>query len=213
VATGSRQFFLTGRSAMFQCTLASSAVVAGLLHSTIGGDSRLQLEQEAVNRIVARIDNEVIYANDVSSYVDAMLSRLGAPRNNDPTLRKKLWQTRLASLIQTKLVMLEARQDLPEKQLMLAALRLTRTFYEEEVPRLVAKEGVQSAEQLDLLLRQRHTSIGREKELYIERHLAMGWLIQQFRSKEIGPEQRKEKIREYLSQLEKRRSVQLLDPE
>jgi len=196
---------------MFPCTLASSAVIAALLHSAINGGSRLQVDQEEVNRIVARIDNEVIYANDVSSYVDAVVSR--APRNNDDTLRKKLWQTRLASLIQTKLVVLEARQNLSEKQLTLAALRLKRTFYEEEVPRLVAQKGMQSADELDALLKQRHTSLGREMELYVERHLALGWLAQQFGSKEISPEQRREKIREFLSQVEKRRTVQLLNPE
>jgi parvulin-like peptidyl-prolyl isomerase len=137
-------------------------------------------------RILARVGTEFILAADVIGPVNEILARNAdkIPPSRLEEVREQLIRQRLDNLIQTKMIVAEVRAKIPEEGFKKFSEKLGQQFDEEEVPKVMGKEKVNSPADLDARLRQTGSSLDREKRAYIERQLSMGWIHQQIKSDE-----------------------------
>jgi len=141
-------------------------------------------------RIIAKIGQEVVLQSEVSGPVDdhmqQVLSQPGAdkiPKAEVQAYREKLSRERLEHLIDIKLAINDARRKLPDDTLKRIMSSIEGDFDSKEVPRKVKELKIASRNEFDTMLRERGSSLEKERRAYVEQQLAFGWLQQATKSK------------------------------
>lgn len=141
-------------------------------------------------KVAARVGGEVILWSEVSGTVDELvkqeLSKPGAENIEASvieTARERLSRDKLNNLIIVKLALLDARRRIPEESLQRVWNSLENDFDSKEVPRKLKEEKLLSVREFDAVLREKGTSLDRERQSYVEAQVAFGWLQQATGSK------------------------------
>ena len=178
------------------------------------------------SRIIARVGPDVILESDVAGAVNEVIERKKdriAPDQLE-SQRKILAQKRLECLIETKLILQDARHAIPAEGWSHVQTQLTKHFEELELEKMMKKAGASTPRELDQKLRAMGTSLEREKRAFSERVLAQQWLHQQIKSDEVAAskplretrddipketiqERSQRQLREYMAKLEARTPV------
>ncbi len=162
-----------------------------------------ELEPCDGTRIIARVGSEAIFESEALGAVNEILeaNKDRIPPNQLERQRDMLIQQRLKSLIETKLIFLDARRTIPDEGWNQVEKQIANYFEDNELPRMLKKTEVNSPQELDRKLRQYGTSLEREKRAFIERSLAQQWAHQQVkRDEEITYDQMVVYYREHLKE-------------
>lgn len=142
--------------------------------------------------ILARVGPEVILACEVNGAVNEFLVRRQAeiPPSELDAVRMRLVQQQLKHAIDTKLVFLDAKRDIPNEALPKLEARIGEIFEKTELEKLMKRAKVETRTELDQKYRLLGTSLEREKRSFIERTLAQEWIRQKVKFEgEIGPDE------------------------
>jgi len=136
--------------------------------------------------IIARVGSEAILESEINGAVNEILERNKdkIPPEQWEMQREVLIKQRLKSLIETKLISLDAKRNIPEEGWPNIEKQLSKQFEVDEVEKLIKKSGLNSRRELDQKLRALGTSLEREKRAYVERILAQQWMRQQIKHDE-----------------------------
>lgn len=130
------------------------------------------------SQIVARVGGEVVLASEVI----ALAVRDFLDKNDKPIPREersRLIKGRLKYHTELKLIYLDAKRTIPEEAMPRIKTNLGEFFEEKEIKAMMKAAKVESRQELDDKLRIMGTSIQRQKQIFIERALAMQWMQQE----------------------------------
>jgi len=136
-------------------------------------------------RILAKIDADVILysevAGPVNQAVQANIERYGGQLTpeQENMIRDIIIQSAIKELIPNKLLVADARRNIPAENMPKVMEQFEEKFDEDELPKLIKNAGVRDQFELDAKLRTLGTSLSRQKRAYVERTLGQQWLRQQ----------------------------------
>ncbi|HEY1600584.1 MAG TPA: peptidylprolyl isomerase [Pirellulales bacterium] len=136
-------------------------------------------------RQIARVGPEVIQDYEVSTYVNEVLEHNASkiPPNQLETVRNKLTRDRLNNLIEVKLALVDAQRKVPPEALPKIMQSLEQDFEGKEVKKKIAALKLKSRAELEAKMRERGSSLDRERQAFVEQQLAFGWIAQQTKTK------------------------------
>lgn len=133
-----------------------------------------------VTRVLARVGGEVILEGEVLASVNGYLSKNGV-NPNEPALQEQkavLMKMRLKQLIDTKMVVNEAKQKIPPEGYKKAMERFDEEFYESIAPQMATDRKLPDVAALEVQLRKDGTTLEREKRNFAEMVLCNSYLQQ-----------------------------------
>jgi parvulin-like peptidyl-prolyl isomerase len=126
--------------------------------------------------VIARLPGEVILASDVLPGVEETVERAIAsgqlPESKATTLRYHLMQQRLQQLIDTKMVFIEARREIPKENMAKIKQRVKEDYEKKQLPKLIDGEKIKSRAELLKVMREAGTSLEDQERQYFERSVA-----------------------------------------
>jgi parvulin-like peptidyl-prolyl isomerase len=138
--------------------------------------------------IIARVGGEVIVAGDIEPRVDQImkqqLSKMPAeqiaqiPPEEIEKAKQQFLQRELLSLIETKLLFIDAKRTIPKDNFPKVLEKLDEQFDKAELPHLLEDAKVTNRVELDQKFIQQGTSLIQQKRAFSERLLATEWLKQ-----------------------------------
>lgn len=146
------------------------------------------VELEAT-RVVARVGGDIILAGDVMSSVNSTLARNGFDPK-DPALaeqKEQYFQMRLKQLIETRIVLCEAKRKIPAEGLKRAQSMFDDEFNRSVVPKMLADRKLTDPAELEAQLRREGSTLERERESFSEMVLCNSWLQQNTKVNEDIP--------------------------
>ncbi|HWA98242.1 MAG TPA: peptidyl-prolyl cis-trans isomerase [Pirellulales bacterium] len=149
-------------------------------------------------KIIARVGNEVILAGDILGPINELLASKAnqIPPSEMEMVRQTLLRRNLEQVIQTKLIMIEARRKVGDDGMKQIDGKLFELFEERQVPKAMAKMNCSTRHELDEKLHAVGNSIDRERRAFAERNIARDFVQQQVKANdEISHE---ELVAEYL---------------
>jgi parvulin-like peptidyl-prolyl isomerase len=156
-------------------TLAAEAVVDPTALAT-----ELDLQREG-DQIVAVIGPEVILLSEVlpaaNRYLEQNADRI--PSGYMDEMRRAVVQQLAERLIQTKLILVDFRQTVPEENQNRIRQQFERLFEEEEVPRLMEENQIGTRSQLEQKLRAAGITLDQLRREFVDRTLAQQWVREQ----------------------------------
>ena len=167
--------------------------------------TRIELTQLAGAQIIGRVGPEVILASEVLPYVEEMivLNADKIPPDQVHVARKALMQRRLGNLMENKIIVADARRQIPKEAWPNVQKQIDAEFDKSEIKALMERHKAASRPDLDIILRKRGSSIEMEKRSFAERTLAKQWIHQQLdRKEEITHEELVAHYREHLPEYE-----------
>jgi hypothetical protein len=153
-------------------------------------------------RVVARVGPELIQENEISGYVEEFMQANAGkiPKNQAAQFREKLTRDRLNHLIEVKLAVVDAQRKVPPDAYPKIVEDLGGQFERSMVKKKLKEMKLNSRAELDEKLRERGTTLEREKQAFIEQQMAYGWIAQQTKSKHDPSHQ--DMVAYYLEHLE-----------
>jgi parvulin-like peptidyl-prolyl isomerase len=151
-----------------------------------------QMTPCAGTRILAHVGSEVILEGDVSGPINDFLeaNKDRIPPDQIEVTREVLIKKQLKTLIQNKLVYLDAKQKIPSEGWSQVEKQLDKAFDEGELDKMMKRVGVTSRRELEWKLQKLGTSLERERRSFGERELARQWIHMQIkRDDEVTPDQ------------------------
>jgi parvulin-like peptidyl-prolyl isomerase len=138
------------------------------------------------SRIIARVGSDAILESEVAGAVNEFIetNKDRIPASQMDELRKTLIQQRLKPLIETKLIVQDARRGIPSEGWSHVEQQLNKHFEEFEQEKLMKKAGVTTPREFDQKLRALGTSLERERRTFAEKTLAQEWIRQQIKPEE-----------------------------
>ncbi len=137
-------------------------------------------------RIIGHVGEEVILAGDVAAVVNEILEA-----NKDRISPDELEATReflvkkmLKTVIQYKLVYLDAKRAIPADNWPGVEKQLEKMFDENELDKMMKRTKTASRNELDAKLQRMGTSVDRERKAFCERALAEEWKRKQIKRDE-----------------------------
>lgn len=149
--------------------------------STVGPVSWQPAVQELEGaKVVARVGGEVILAGEVMASINSYLARTKQDRNNPEVAAQidELMKMRTMQLVETRIIVSEAKRKIPEEGFQSAMQKFDEEFYNSVVPQMLKERKLGSAQELDALLRKEGTTLEREKRSFAEQVLQNSWLAQ-----------------------------------
>lgn len=140
-------------------------------------------------KVVARIGGEVILAGDVMSSVNSTIARNGFDPN-DPALaeqKQAYFQMRLKQLIETRVILCEAKRKIPPEGLKRAMGMFEEEFAKSIVPKMLTDRKLSDSNELDAQLRREGSSLERERDAFAEMVLCNSWVSQNTKVNEDVP--------------------------
>ena len=131
--------------------------------------------------IIARVGTELVLAHEVLYFVNEILASKSdeiPPEQMDPT-REYLLKRYLVKIIETKLLVAEARRMIPADNMPKLEGRVKESFDKERLPKMLEAYKAKSRTELDAMLRQRGTSLEAQRRMYFEGSMAAQWTQQQ----------------------------------
>lgn len=153
-------------------------------------------------RIVARVGSEVVLESDVVTlFVRDALEKLDKPIS--PENREELIKTRLRYHVELKMILLDAKREIPEEAMPKIKDSIGKHFDEKEVPAMMKITKTNSRQELEERLHFLGTSLQRQRLVFIERAMAMQWMMQKVESSDpITHEKMLEYYQEHLADYE-----------
>ncbi len=156
-------------------TLAADAVVESAAPA-----AELDLQREG-DQIVAVIGPEVVLLSEVlpaaNRYLEQNADRI--PSGYMEEMRRAVVQQLAERLIQTKLILVDFRQTVPEENQKRIRQQFERLFDEEEVPRLMQEHEITTRSQLEQKLRESGVTLDQLRREFVDRTLAQQWVREQ----------------------------------
>ena len=137
-------------------------------------------------QILARVGGDVILAADVLPLVNEVLEANAdkIPPDQVDEQRLLLTKQRLARLIETKVVLVDARRTIPKENWADIQKQANKQFEETELKTLFERTKTTTRGELLKRLKELGTSIEAEQRAFAERMLAQQWLRQQIKKDE-----------------------------
>lgn len=131
-------------------------------------------------KIIARVGTEFILAGEVLGPINDMLMRHAdqIPSYKMEEVKQTLMKQGLEQVIQTKMVLSEVRRKVPEEAFKKFSEKIGQQFDEIEINKAMARSGAKTRAELDDQLRKTGSSLDRVKKAFVERNLAMSWVMQ-----------------------------------
>jgi PPIC-type PPIASE domain len=153
----------------------------------VNGDRAMQFDLVDLDsaRPIARVGPEVIQDYEVSAYVNEVLEQYAAkiPPGQLEKVRDKLTHDRLNHLIEVKLALVDAQRKVPPEAYPKIMDSLAGEYEKSEVKRKIKQLKLNTRGDLEARLRERGTSLERDKQAFVEQQLAFGWIQQQTKTK------------------------------
>ncbi|MBA4020385.1 MAG: hypothetical protein C0483_24755 [Pirellula sp.] len=149
--------------------------------STVGPISWQPAVQELEGaKVVARVGGEIILAGEVTASINSYLIRTKQDRNSPEVQAQldELMKMRTMQLVETRIIVAEAKRKIPEEGYNNAMQKFDEEFYNSVVPQMLKERKLGSAQELDALLRKEGTTLEREKRSFAEQVLQNSWLSQ-----------------------------------
>ena len=141
--------------------------------------------------IIARVGTEVILASEVLVGVEETISNALAsgklPANQETALRYHLMRQRLPQIIETKILLIEARREIPDENMAKIEKKVKEIYEQEQIPKLIDGKKIKSRSELIRVMREAGTSLEDQERQFLERSLAA-----QYIHKKIGDDKDKE---------------------
>lgn len=138
--------------------------------------------------IIARVGGEVILAGDILPRVEQIIKQQLAkmppeqlaqvPPEEIEKAKRQFMQRELLSLIETKLLFIDAKRTIPKDNFPKVMEKLDEQFDKAELPHLLEDAKVNNRVELDKKFVQQGTSLVQQKRAFSERLLATEWLKQ-----------------------------------
>jgi hypothetical protein len=126
--------------------------------------------------VVARVGTEVILATDINMGVEETVARAlkagKIPPSQETELRHYLMRQRLEQLIDTKVLLIEARREIPKENMPKIEQKVREIFDKEHLPKMIDGEKIKSRAELFKAMKQAGTSLEEQRRLFLERSLA-----------------------------------------
>jgi len=131
-------------------------------------------------RVVARVGGEVILAGEVLSSVNGFLSKSGVDPNAPEIQQQKAAyvKMRLKQIIDTRMVVNEARQRIPPEGYKKAMEKFDEEFYKAIAPKMAQERKLPDVAALEAQLLKDGTTLEREKNNFAEMVLCNSYLAQ-----------------------------------
>ncbi len=160
--------------------------------------------------IVAWVGDEFILAGEVLGTVNRILkdNRDRIPESMWDTQRRILMQQALKGLIENKLVLVDAKSNIPEDALPGIEQRVNKSFEENYVVQLMERMKVTSRGALEKKLVAAGSSLARQRRTYFERSLAAYWVGEKTRDdSEISSAELYDYYRQHVAEFERQGEV------
>jgi hypothetical protein len=129
--------------------------------------------------VVARVGPEVVLQADLMTpKALAWLEQVGPglPAEKVRELRLEICKQVITPHIETLLVYVDACREIPEDKLPEIRANVDKAFDEQQLPQMMAEEGVANSLEFERVLRKRGMSLDRMRKMFFERGLAQEWL-------------------------------------
>ena len=136
--------------------------------------------------VIARIGSQTILASELLPAVDETLKQRKdqiAPEEME-SLRLAEFRRLLPSLIETKLVYLDAKARIPEEAWVKIIPQLDKLFDASHVPKMMEANNVSNRGELEKVLCERGDSVGARRQAFLERSVASQWINQKTKGKD-----------------------------
>ena len=150
-------------------------------------------EEMEATKIIARVGDEVVLAGDlyaqVNQVLESKLKQVPPEYRNQITpefKRDRRWQLMeqvLPFVVDGKLIYLDFLRSIPSDKLPEIQDSLYKAFDEQQLPVMVERANVQSAADLDAMLRGLGSSLDQQRRTFAEQLAASQWKMQNSRSK------------------------------
>jgi parvulin-like peptidyl-prolyl isomerase len=155
------------------------------------------------SRILAHVGSEVILESDLAGPVnDFMIANKDRiPPEQADAIREEIIKKQLKSLVQAKLVFLDAKHAIPSENWPQVDKQVAKMFEAAELDKMMKRVGASTRAELDAKLRKLGTSLEHEKKAYFERELSGEWIRKQIkRDDEITYDQMVTYYRQHLEE-------------
>lgn len=131
-------------------------------------------------KILARVGGDVIFAGEVLCSVNSYLARNGVDYKDPEVIRQRdqLVKMRLQQVIDTRIIVNEARRKIPEEGYKKAMEKFDEEFDKTVVPQMLKERKLENLQQLEAQLRRDGTTLEREKRAFAESVLRSSWVGQ-----------------------------------
>ncbi|MBL9090158.1 MAG: peptidylprolyl isomerase [Planctomycetaceae bacterium] len=131
-------------------------------------------------KVVARVGGDVILAGEVMASVKGYLARNNVDPNEPGVAEQveQLMRMRLKQMIETRLVVYEARRKIPAEGWNNAMKKFDEEFDNNVVPQMMKERKVETPQQLEAALRKEGTTLDRERRGFAEQVLRNSWISQ-----------------------------------
>jgi hypothetical protein len=139
---------------------------------------------------IAIVGQEFILAGEVMGPIDEKLAEnADLLANMPPEMQYEQWKRlvwqRLEPLLQTKMIVSDAKRKVPPEGLNKIMEKLGEIFEEQELPNAMKKAGAKNRTEMEEVLAKTGSSIDREKFAFSERMMALDWVRQQVKTDEV----------------------------
>jgi hypothetical protein len=147
-------------------------------------DNPLGAKALEYTQIIARIGPEVVLAGEVLVTVDRVMeeNQKRIPPARWQQTRRKLMQQMLDPLIESKLILVDALENIPKENLPEIEKKVDEQFYESRVGDLMKAAGVESLADYETKLKENNSTIERQRRDYFEKSLSQQWIQQKLTS-------------------------------
>jgi parvulin-like peptidyl-prolyl isomerase len=137
-------------------------------------------------QIVGIVGTDAIFAYEIMDKVNQVLdlNKQKIPPSELDKVRAQQIQIFLKEKIETKLVFLDAKRNIPAEGLTQTEKKLEKYFDEQELPVMRKKSKVATDKELDEKLRSYGGSLERVRKAFVETSLAQIWAREKFKAKE-----------------------------
>jgi hypothetical protein len=168
--------------ALILAKVGPDVILASDVVATIDG----LLEQKTELSSTERQKQLQLYGEELVKGIKELVSRGNDRRQlfGSEADRQALIQQLLKYAIETKLIYLDAMQNIPEENHPHVESSLKDQFDKVQLKKMMDEAGAATPQELDRKLRTRGTSLHRQRQAFVERILAQTWIRQRVKSKE-----------------------------
>jgi hypothetical protein len=135
-------------------------------------------------QVLGTVNGEPILAYEVMVSVNELLKTNAdkIPAGQLESIKEMLIKQRLKSVIESKLMVVDAKRKLPKESLPKIEVKLGEAFDDQETKRILKRASLKSRGEWDAKLREMGSSVEREKRQFIDNTLGSQWMHQQIKT-------------------------------
>jgi hypothetical protein len=150
----------------------------------IRDDGRVYVKPSGGDDVLARVGEEAIYSRDITPQIDRYLAQFKDKLTSEEinmrhgefeSKRDELIKKSLQAAVESKLIFQDAKRELPEEGMTAVEKQIGNVFDKKELPKLIKREGVVNAEELENKLQAQGNSVEQEKQNFFEKVLVSEW--------------------------------------